>query len=236
MQWVSGVTTVPQRKDTYLPETLASIERAGFPKPRLFVDGGRPDACGHEVTAREPQLGAFGNFALALWELIMRHPAADRYAMFQDDVVCCANLREYLDRCHYPAKGYWNLFTYARSERAIQTLEGRQGWVEGGLLLPEEECPERFQKGQGALALVFDREAALTMLQQPPFIRKPVASNRPKTCVDGAVVGAMNHGGYREWVHGPSLTQHIGIDSSIQVGRQWSTFAESFKGEEWSPF
>jgi hypothetical protein len=239
MRWACGITTVPGRRNTYLPLTLAGIERTGFPKPRLFVDGGHPDAFQYgtlkdcEVTARDP-IGAFGNFALGLWELVMRNPDCDRFAMFQDDVAFCRDVREYLDGCRYPEKGYWNLFTYARSERVVI---GKTGWVEGGLVQHEDlqPDPERLQKGQGALALVFSREAALTMLEQPPFVRKPISANRPRTCVDGAIVGAMNHAGWREWVHAPSLVQHIGIESTVQVGKKWSTFSDSFRGEDWSP-
>jgi hypothetical protein len=246
MNWIVGITTIPARRETYLPDTLESIERAGFPKPRLFVDGSDeaerwvPFFGAERLTLRWPNVGAFGNFALGLWELVMRNPTGERFIMFQDDVVCCKNLREYLDKQIYPTKGYWNLFTYGRSERAIQALGGRKGWVEGGMILRGEEedgwVPQnKEQKGQGCLAVVFDREAAVTLLEQPPFIRKPISASRPKTCVDGAIVGAMNHAGYREWVHGPSLVQHIGIDSSIQKGKQWKTFSDSFRGEEWDP-
>ena len=37
LRWVYGVTTVPERRADLLPRTLVSLDRAGFPSPRIFV-------------------------------------------------------------------------------------------------------------------------------------------------------------------------------------------------------
>ena len=91
--WAVGVTTIHSRLETYLPETLVSLKAGGFGNPRLFVDGA--ENCGRfidhefslEATLRRPRIGAYGNWLLGLWELYLRNPTVDRYAMFQDDVV-----------------------------------------------------------------------------------------------------------------------------------------------------
>lgn len=218
MIWTCGITTVPNRP--YFGATLASVERAGFPAPRVFVDS-------------DPRLGVFGRWATAIWELLIRNPTCHRYAMFQDDVELCSGLREYLDACPYPAKGYWNLFTYGKSERVIT---GKRGWVEGALIKNGEDSSFdptcTLQKGQGALALVFDRDAVVAMLSQPSWVVKPI-SDDPNRRLDGAIVTAMNGAGYREMVHAPSLCQHTGALSECQKGKEWKTWAMTYRGSDW---
>src|SRR5688572_18985973 len=100
MKWQFGLMTIPQRQHgALLGRTLRSLAAGGFPKPRLFVDGCDHVAAeayrvvhGLEVTARHPKVGAFGNWWLALHELYLRDPHADRYAIAQDDLVVCRGL------------------------------------------------------------------------------------------------------------------------------------------------
>lgn len=131
IRWTVGLTTTPERKDDLLPRTLRSLEAAGFPEPRLFVDG-EPDAledyCGHERACRWPRIRAFGNWFLAAHELWIRasakwkcpqcpqgsivqnacdngdcrHHVEDRYLLTQDDIVWCRNVRSWLDAMPWP--------------------------------------------------------------------------------------------------------------------------------------
>lgn len=231
VRWVYGVTTVPERRDDLLPRTLASLAAAGFDRPRLFVDGmGNPEGYAHfgnETTMRHPRVGTFGNWFLSLAELFVREPLADRYAVFQDDVVAVRNLRTYIDRTPFPRHGYLNLFTFLNGEAEI---EGRpRGWVEGPLL--GGQPAGGMQCGRGALGLVFDREGVLSLLTADPFARKPSTSHRPERNVDGAIVGAMNGRGYREWIHSPSLLWHTGTVSAAVPGKEWDRNAGTFPGE-----
>jgi hypothetical protein len=207
MNWAYGITTTGDRE--YLPRTLASLAKAGFDEPRIFVDTG---------------LGAFGRWYTAAVELLVRNPAAHRYILFQDDLVCVSNLREYLDSCTMQPNTYWNLFTFSASEHVIVN---KKGWVEGAKLRDWEPL----QKGAGALGLVFSREALMTLLQQKSFVEKPASANKPTVCIDGAVVTAMNGAGYREYVHAPSLLQHTGTKSTLG-GKEWKTYSMSFPGED----
>lgn len=232
MRWAYGVTTVPERRDDYLRCTLASLRAGGFDEPRLFVDGS-DDHLGwsrwsHEsgigalpVTCRMPRIGLVGNWVLALWELHLRNPRADRYAVFQDDLMCVRNLRPFLERSPWPGRGYLNLFTFSQAN--YLALRGKPpGWHEGALLNPPDRNPGLFQCGRGALGLVFDRDALLALLSARPLAEKPWAAD-PKIAgrrLDGGVVNAMNLAGYREYVHNPSLLQHVGQQSSI--GNTWN--------------
>ena len=119
IQWSYGVTTVPSRMCDLLPQTLKSLELAGFPNPRLFVDNctlNQAEAYVVEypacplTTHVPPSLSIVGSWILAVWELYLRNPEATHYGIFQDDLVAYRNLRTYLERCEFPEKGYWNLY------------------------------------------------------------------------------------------------------------------------------
>lgn len=103
ISWSYGITTVPQRKTNLLPATLASLNAAGFDRPRIFLDS-------------EPSIGIPGCWLRAAMELWVRNPKATYYVVFQDDLLAYRNLRIYLDHCEYPPKGYWNLYTHPRNE------------------------------------------------------------------------------------------------------------------------
>lgn len=180
MIWSYGVITVPARS-ALLEASIASLAAAGFPSPRLFMDDG---------------LRVVGNTIKALVELYLRSPVADRYALFQDDILAVANLRTYLERCRYPIDGYLNLILYPDNEADL--AEKRQGWQSAA------------HKGRGAQGLVFSREALMTLLQQQSFWYKPQDLQRGWHNVDGCIVVAMRNAGWREFIHYPSLLDHTG--------------------------
>ena len=242
--WAYGVTCVPERFADLLPRTLASLAAGGFGRPLLFCDRGGTGTAnllearfGMPAVVRRGEVGPFGNWALALWELLVREPAAQRYALFQDDVVCVRGLRAYLDRCAYPdgsdgrRPGYWNLMTFLDSDNVVHD----PGWVEGPTLNMGTDPRSTEQSGRGALALVFDREAVFALLGHPGFVRKPAGTDQPRARIDGCVVSVLNAAGRREYVHGPSLVSHTGEVTSINVqgkaGKRWTANARTFPGE-----
>ena len=231
MDWMYGVTTVPDRRDELLPRTLVSLCEAGFGNPRLFIDSCREPGWyerrfGLPVTARWPKLGTIGNWCLALVELYARNAFADRYAVFQDDMITVLGLREYLERSPFPPRGYLNLFTFrAENEKVISGKS--PGWYEAGTLSPRttDQC------GRGAVALVFDNAGVRELLSSGSLVRKPRDPDKKIRTqrIDGGVVAAMNAAGYREYVHAPSLVQHLGVYSSI--GNHNQPRALTFPGE-----
>lgn len=216
MKWEYGVTTVPSRRDELLPRTLASLKRGGFNTPTLFVDGEKDpeswrDEFKLEVVTRWPVIRTFGNWTLAIAELYIRNPTADRYAIFQDDFVTCLGLREYLSACEYPRKGYLNLYTFASNTLGNLRKHGLtdkpldyQGWYPSN------------QNGRGAVALVFDNEAVITLLTHEFFVNRPKDMNRGWRAIDGGIVTALGKAGWKEYVHTPSLVQHTGTYSSMR--------------------
>lgn len=236
LQWSYGITTVPSRRRDLLPGTLSSLHAAGFDRPVLFVDGGDADdyrGFRLDTVVRTQKIRTYGTWVLALWELYVRDPSADRYAVFQDDLVSVRNLRQYLGAAKYPGKGYLNLYTFP-AQKDVAPLDGagrvQVGFFEGQYVHPCEKCrgrggcsnctqgsrdARRLQKGLGAVALVFDREAVITLLSSRFIAERPMDKDRGHRAVDGGIVTAMNYAGYREFVHWPSLVQHVGVESSM---------------------
>lgn len=187
MEWACGVTTCLSRESTCLTPTLDSLARGGFASPMIY---------------RDTMSNAFGNWVTALNDLTLRFPRADRYVIFQDDVVCSKNLREYLERCHYPERGYWNLITYpGNGEHAPRP--DYVGWYRAA------------RSGKGAQGLVFDRSTATALLTSEMFFMRRFDTsldgrNREKRtrCIDGGVVECLRSMGILEHVHMPSLLNH----------------------------
>lgn len=228
--WAYGITTynpepaqrsagVPFRGDTLLPRTVESLKGAGFPTPTIFVDGDSDYKSwaarfNLPVVCRYPKVGAFGNWILALAELMVRNPFADYYAIFQDDIIISRNVRQYIEH-GYPSDGYLNLYTFPRN----QVLTDRVGWFKSD------------QSGLGALGLVFRRYAAVSLLTEQGPVDKPrtIDPQRRHKFVDGGVVNAMRHAGLWEYCHSPSLVQHTGTRSTLANPRH--PIATSFRGE-----
>src|SRR5438309_2061382 len=110
MKWAYGVTTVPERMGDLLPQTLQSLAAAGFDRPVLFVDGPAGGYNYHGEIVSHPRVGHLRNWMNAIFYLFTTQEA-DRYALFEDDLIACSQLRQYLERWP-PGKDYWNLLTH----------------------------------------------------------------------------------------------------------------------------
>jgi len=222
-EWSYGVTTCPQRLTTLLPRTLCSLAAAGFDRPMLFLDGPRDGlpadtCCGLELVHRSSGVGAYGNWLLTTWEIYIRKPQARFYAVFQDDLVMCRGVREYLEQCEWPARVYRNLFTFSTNENKV--FGKPQGWHRSD------------QLGKGAVALVFTHEGVVDLLKQEHTVNKPQLPKGNKN-IDGAVQRAMVVGAkYTEQVHQPSLVQHTGIEGTL--GNPRHPQARTFPGEQYN--
>lgn len=237
IKWAYGLTAIPQRRESHLPQTLRSLTLAGFPAPHLFVDGEREASTwrrefGLEVTCRWPRIRSYGNWILGFGEVFIRNPTADLYAMFQDDFICCRNLRAYLEKSlERKSQRYWNLYTFPSN----QELARGEGWYDSN------------QLGRGALALVFERETVVTLLTHQHMVERPLDPQFGWRKIDGGVVTCLKKAGVREVVHNPSLVQHTGLVSAIDKRvsshgeserfpeYRWPArgFATSFRGEEY---
>ncbi|MCI0335702.1 MAG: hypothetical protein L0228_21050 [Planctomycetes bacterium] len=209
MNWAYGITTIPERVGTLLPQTIESLAAAGFDRPVLFVDGHIPGYEALEVVCH-PRVGQLRNWMHALFYLFTTKDA-DRYAIFEDDVLACRQLREYMERCPL-GKVYWNLLTL--DENRMFTGD-KPGWHESN------------QLGRSACGLVFDRPTVDCLLRMERFVRGPGSG---ETMSDAVVIATLKSLGYKELVHYPSLLQHVGLESTL--GNSFGNVS-AFLGEEY---
>lgn len=220
--WSYGITAVPSRADTLLPRTLASLIRAGFESPAIFLDGRHAGVeklaaeLSLPIITRTPPVGSLANWMTTLVYLYTTAPFATHYAIFEDDCVACANLKEYLQQYHID-KCYLNLLTH--NENLVLT-GGELGWHESN------------QRGRGAVGLVFNRQGVKTILGSQHFYEFPQRAAAKGQ--DGLVIHAMKEAGYRELVHYPSLLQHTG-QISANGGKLYLDPVKGFIGEDYDP-
>jgi hypothetical protein len=214
MEWSYGVMTISSRVSSTLPPTLASLAAAGFAEPHLFIDDCRvpPDSLSsYNCTCHFPKLRIHGSWMLAAWELYFQKPHADRFAIFQDDLVTYKNLRKFLESFKYPPHSYLNLYTFPTNEHG-------KGWHLSN------------QRGLGAVALVFSPEALQIVLEATHMIKRTLNDEKGYKSVDGGIIESMKKKGWAEWVHSPTLVQHTGEQSAI--GNHKHPLAVSFRGED----
>jgi glycosyltransferase involved in cell wall biosynthesis len=154
------------------------------------------------VCLRIPKAGAYQNWLLAIWELFLRQPEADFYAMFQEDITLCRGVREYLESIPLPADGYLNLFCWPQNERLTTGFHVSS------------------QRGLGALALVFPQSVLVSLLSSGHLVERMYGDRvRRNKYIDGAVITSLNKCGILEYVHSPSLVQHVQIESSLDPNK-----------------
>ena len=206
-KWAVGVTTAPRRQPT-LDTCLDYLLRAGWDNVRLFVDDRAPVLASRHrqlpVTLRQPSVGAWPNYYLALQELLCRHPDAEAFMMVQDDACFYdrENLRDYLERVLWPCDPPGLISLYCSSAYTNEL----SGWHQ----IDNEWV-------WGALAFVFPRKRLRQFLTDTQVIAHRWKSNGLRLIDE--VIGKW---ALREEVPihfpTPSLVQHLGITSTIWPG------------------
>ena len=205
MIWAVGMTTAPRRRPT-LARSLASLHAAGWEQPRIFAEPGVELPAPYAmlpISRRDVTLGAFPNWFLGLSELIMRHPHAGAYLMFQDDVLLAEGLRAYLEAHLWPAPDVGVVSIYCPSHYGRGKPWGfhreDRGWHTWGALAYAFPNPS-------ARALISDRQVVDHRHNGPRGGDKNIDS------VVGAWCARVR---LPYFVHVPSLAEHIGETSTI---------------------
>src|SRR5262249_53127337 len=136
-EWAAGVVSSPRRQPT-LGAILESMIRAGWDAPYLFLDGAVrvPGRFAHlPGVLRDPRVGCWPNYYLALAELVMRRPDADAYLVAEDDArfFDAEVLREYLEQMLWPSPHPCIISLYCSSIYSTpyfgwRPLSTRWGW------------------------------------------------------------------------------------------------------------
>lgn len=222
-KWAVGMTTAPRRHPT-LETSLDSLIRSGWENVQLFVDE-RVTTLGSRhrhlpVAFRQPSVGAWPNYYLALQELVCRHADADAYMIVQDDVRFYDQecLREYLDSVLWPTDPPGLLSLYCSSAYTNEY----PGWH-----------PISEEWVWGALAFVFPRERARQFLTDPGVIAHRWRRGGLKL-IDEAIGKWAVRQNVPIHFPTPSLVQHMGVTSTIWPGGSSGGFrrADWFAGDE----
>jgi len=197
-------------------QTLCELDKAGFKRNQIkvFIDGERNGA-----------YGVVGNWILSAWELFLSEPNAHMYALFQDDIRCCPDLKVYIEKTvNIHRKVYLNLYTSDSNTQFVEETDNPyKGWHESN------------QMGRGALALVFSRPILFELLTSESLMAH--AQSRTDS-IDGAICTCLSRQKkIRELVHYPSLVQHLDEDvcpSTLKKlpGRVSPCFQEDFNPME----
>ena len=145
-KWAIGVAASNQSQAT-LGVALDSLVLAGWEAPHLFLDGCVRVVARHERlpgVLRDPAIGRWPNYLLALAELSMQHPSAEAYLMTEADLSFnhTEPLRPYLERMLWPERRPCLVLLSPSSEIG----GARAGWQK-----------LRDHPGEGALAVIFPR-------------------------------------------------------------------------------
>lgn len=215
MKWSYGLTTCGERHGSVsYHKTLESLNRAGFATRGMgiFIDGERGE-----------NYGIVGNWILSAWELFLREPKADIYVIFQDDIICCRDIKPYLQKTiSIHLDRYYNLYTGNSNWKHLQNKPSFcNGWSESN------------QLGRGALALAFPRPVFMKLLSSQELVSKP---QQPKgtIAIDGVISDSLRPLGIKEMIHYPSLVQHRDEDEVPSTkGGLSGRVSPCFSGEEW---
>jgi hypothetical protein len=205
LTWSTAVTTAPRGVPT-LKECLDSLTHAGWERPRLFVDGEVDIPAAYRDlprTHRDPCIGAWPNYYLALVELLMREPSADAYLLVQDDglFVQSPELRRYLERVLWPGDlpGIASLYcsrAYVQPRRGWHLFHGAWVW--------------------SALAFVFSRDAAKRFVADRDVVEHRWNRGAERLAdIDWLIGQWAVRAGVPVYFPTPSLVQHIGHVSSL---------------------
>lgn len=204
--WAVGLQTCP-RPGADPIRMLDRLAAAGWENPIVFGEPGTPQLPGHDQITWPTRAGDWAGWLSAVSYLRATRPQADFYAMFEDDIALCRNVRPYLDRwlSRLPDWGAISLYVpdiYHRrlGFRPILVEQGRRnGWMLWG-----------------AQALVFSRDSLTTLLRSDDAFnyrnRPEGRNNTNKDCVVGRWAAADQVNIY---YHGPSLVQHLNLPSLI---------------------
>ena len=129
----------------------------------------------------------------------------DRFVVFQDDILVAKGLHDWLEE-NAPTEGVVSLYT-------ASPHDGADGWRRLDLE-PKPNDPYPWHNCLGACAILWNKDAAEKILEQPP----PVRTDR----LGGWIGDFCYHNDIPFWVHSPSLVQHIG-EESVRAGAPLTT-------------
>lgn len=207
-RWAVGVTTAPRQTPT-VDRCVKSLKRSGF-HPFVFSEPGSMTDLGCPVVQRHKRLGCWRNYVQTLRDLLCLQPNAEAIAVFQDDVVACLDLREFLEHDLWPSQRTGVVSVYSPEE------------YEAGESIGIDRRKKMILGLQGA---VYPRAVAQRLVDEfghdwrgghDP--KNSVAEPHLKKAADTWVAESISKMGLGVFHYRPSMIQHIDAKSAIGHG------------------
>lgn len=211
--WAVGVTTAARQVEA-LHGTIDDLVAAGWDQITIFTEpqSPMPDFCeenyasfgGISYKVNVEVLGAWRNWRESFMSLVADNPAADFYAIVQDDVAVWSGLRKFFDEARLP------------DDYAVYSPY-TAGWYGGGnehpagsLVLPD--CgwfQDSITQQLGALFTIVPQKLAKELVTWLP---EEVPNNRQ---IDVRLAEILQSHGVPFYRHSPSLADHTGVVSTL---------------------
>ena len=203
-----GIITSP-RKDPTLNSMLTSLRKVGY-KEKVFIYSEPQELTvkdqNVEIKMNDKQLGCFGNFNNALNDLIKVSPH-EFICVFSDDFIFSSRMFSWI---RHSWDGYYALYTPKGIRNQFQMKRGwnkiNEGWANiwGGNYMM---C-----------------KAVAEMIIKHPFYQDHLKNYETNQQIDHCIPEVCHQLKLNQYFHNPSLTNHIGIESTI--GHKHSTHEE----------
>lgn len=178
-----AVTTCPRKVST-LHATLNALDRAGWDEPLIIDD-------------QHKRRGAAGNWLVALTDLYIQQPNAQRYAIFQDDIDVRAHARAVVDALEMPPRaGVLSLYVPAKYTARTSGVH-------------------RHDKLIGALALILPAGPVRELLASGMLASYRATGPNDGRYLDVKLGEWMQEQDYAIYYYHPSLVQHTGEHSTL---------------------
>lgn len=205
MKWNVSITTC-RRNQNLLSSTLSCIEAAGWQNYTVYAEPGSCDSDGPRVD-RLRNFGCWTNWICALFEAFQLDVDADLFAIFEDDIQICKNVRPYLDAI-LPSLGLFGAIALYTPSHLKKSAFGLQ------CIHDESYMGARMWGTQGIVFTSESLASFLTYRSTVMFRREGlgvVNKNR-----DSALGMWAKQSCKKVYYHTPSLVQHVGNESTIQ--------------------
>lgn len=206
VNWAAAITTCPRDESLLLPTVLA-LRRGGWGDVTVYGEPGSDTLDGVKCVTRPVAYGCWVNWVCSLFEMLQANDKADYFAIFEDDISICNNVRSYLEEL-MPGLGRFGaiaLYTPSHMKK-----------LSGGLHCLHDES---YRGGTmwGTQAIVFTAESLSEFLSHRDTVTyRRESLGRENKNRDSAIGMWARASGRKVYYHTPSLVQHVGRISSVQ--------------------
>ena len=201
---IIAITTAPREIPT-LNATIKALRGAGYEdKIYIFAEPGMMNIYAEnvEIYIHKERKGAFNNYDFVLnWFLTQED---EELIIMQDDLIVCKNFLELLEN-RTENYGYYNLLTVAEHPN-IHELVPNPGW-------------NRCWIGRWAWGACYmmQKEVIQRILQNDYYInhKEGKSDGNKGEMIDGCISQSLKLMDLPMYYHNPSLTQHIGVSSTL---------------------